>query len=111
MPRPRTGSADPHGDHFDIRIRLPDGTRSPRKCLPAGITREQAKAKAEALQKLSDEEHAKACAATAAPIITLENTGSATQDELVEVWIERWFEHRETAGLSSVEADRPRWKK
>lgn len=45
MPRKRTGSTYKHGDHFDIRITLPDGSRSNSVCLP-GLTEEQARAKA-----------------------------------------------------------------
>lgn len=194
MPRPRTGSIDPHGDHFDARIRLPDGRRAPRICLAAGLTPEQAKAEAAELQRVLDEEHAKASsaptpapstsagdalapadapapspstpaatapasapatlapavaasapviapnaaapavattvpetlpAATGAPVATAPTSAPAAtttinapaptpdtpRGELVESWVQRWFAHREAAGLSSVEADRPRWKK
>ena len=34
MARPRTGSVTRHGDHFDIRITLPDGSRSKPMCQP-----------------------------------------------------------------------------
>jgi len=53
MPRPRTGSAFKHGDHWDIRITLPDGTRSKSLCLP-GKTEAQARAEAARLTELAE---------------------------------------------------------
>ncbi len=46
MARARTGTVLRHGDHFDIQITLPDGSRSNRACLAAGLTRTQARAEA-----------------------------------------------------------------
>lgn len=57
MPPPRTGCVEPHGDHFDVRIRLGFGKSSklsPRECLEPSLTREQAKAEAAELQRMAD---------------------------------------------------------
>jgi hypothetical protein len=43
MSRSRTGTAYPHGDHFDIRITMPDGTRSKPVCMPPGMSYAMAK--------------------------------------------------------------------
>jgi integrase len=51
--RPRVGSVFRHGDHFDMRITLPDGSRSRPKCLAPTVTERQARAEAERLTKLA----------------------------------------------------------
>jgi integrase len=103
MPPPRTGTVAPHGDHFDARLRGPDGKRRRRICLPATLTHDQAKARAAHLQQLADEENApKSSAALPLPL------GAET----CNAWAERWFVDREgRRGLTTVDDDRGRWKK
>lgn len=44
MPRPRTGTVWRHKDHYDYRITLPYGQRSPGVCLSPEVDLDQAKA-------------------------------------------------------------------
>lgn len=95
MPPPRTGTIEPHGDHFDVRVRLPGGKLSPRVHLDPGLTREQARERAAKAQRMVDEGHASAA------------EGGETFDD----WADRWFIEREARGLSSVDDDRGRFGK
>ncbi len=101
MARARTGTIETHGDHFDARVRLPDGRRAPRICLDSSLTREQARTEAAELQRITDKEHARASHAPA----------PAPAGPTLDLWSEGWFDEREKRGLSSVESDRPRWSK
>lgn len=98
MPRARTGSAFPHGDHFDIQITLPDGTRGKRACLPKGITQDEARAEAARLTELVWKHGGKAA-------------GSLEEGETVRDWADRWFAWRERRGLEQQGAERARWGK
>lgn len=99
MARPRTGTTEPHGDHFDVRVRLPTGRLSKRIHLAPGLTREQAKGEAAELQRLADAEHGAATRAAA-----------ATSTKMLDAWADDWFTDREVRGLASVGDDRSRWR-
>jgi len=55
MPRPRTGQVyvERHGDHWDIRIDLPDGSRSRRACMPSTLDKTAAKDEARRLKAVA----------------------------------------------------------
>jgi integrase len=53
MGRARTGTAQWHGNHWDIRVTLPDGTRSRRVCLPVGVLEAEARAEAARLTRMA----------------------------------------------------------
>lgn len=98
MPRARTGSAFPHGDHFDIQITLPDGTRGKRACLPKGITLDEARAEAARLTELVWKHGGRLA-------------GPVEEGETVRDWADRWFAWRERRGLEQQDAERSRWGK
>jgi len=56
MPRPRTGSAYPHGDHWDIQITLPDGSRSRPICQDPAMSEARARDKALRLTQIAAKE-------------------------------------------------------
>lgn len=105
MPRPRTGSVYRHGDHFDIQITLPDGSRSKPMCQPPAMSEARARDKA---QRLTD--HAKEGGAAAAPKRTRKGS-AAPAGETLAAWSERWCDAREERGLTSVKDDRGRLRK
>lgn len=102
MGRKRTGRhyVEPHQDHLDIRIDLPSGERSRRVCLPAGTSKEDAKAQAIRL---------KAIAWSAGAVLATPPTTEAA-GETVEGWGERWWQSREARGMS-VKDEKCRWRK
>jgi integrase len=104
MPRTRTGSIEPHRDHFDARVRLPDGRIGPRICLDPSLAREQAKAEAAELQRISDTD--------LAPRRRKSKGGAEpkAKGETLDRWIERWFTDREGRGFEDVETDRSRYR-
>src|SRR5262249_7890712 len=53
VPRPRTGSVYRHGDHFDIQITLPDGSRGRPECQPPGTSDARARDRALRLTQLA----------------------------------------------------------
>ena len=131
MAPPRTGIIEPHGDHFDARVRFPDGKKGPRICLDRSLDRDAAKIEAGELQRVSDEEHAKARAAVPPPRPTSMTAsakplppflkrvtgpgrpkGPPRRDtcDTCDTWADRWFEDRELRGLSSAVDDRGRWR-
>lgn len=89
MPRPRTGTVIPHGDHFDIRITLPNGVKSKRKCLRPGISREEAQAMASERSDFAAKLGADA--------------GPAAIDESFETWAGRWTAYRKERGIGTAE--------
>ena len=94
MPRPRTGSAFPHGDHFDIQATLPDGTRSRRVCLPPGIAEPEARAEALRLTKL---------AAKGKAVRVLRKGATGGPGETFAAWFSRYCDVRESHGLTTVD--------
>jgi hypothetical protein len=105
MPRPRTGSVYRHGDHFDIQITLPDGTRSKPKCQPPEMSEARARDKALRWSQIAAKE-----GGAQAP--ERKRKGSAPPaGETCEAWANRWLASRETRGLSSVDTDRGRLNK
>jgi integrase len=101
MARRRTGTVEAHGDHFDVRVTLPDGQRSKRACLPPGLTRREAQAEAARLTELAWKHEAK----LAAPVEEDDDR------ETVEYWADRWFTMRAKRGLEHQDAERSRWTK
>jgi integrase len=98
--RPATGTIEPHGDHWDVRARLPrGGGLSPRRCLPAGTSEARAREVAAAMTEL-------AATATPGAVVAPPPVG-----ELFADWAERWCVAREAAGLTSVDDDRGRLRK
>src|SRR5262249_6238039 len=103
MPRPRTGSVYPHGDHFDIRITLPDGTRSRPRCMPPEMSEAAARDRAQYLTDLAAQEALPGLDRKHAP-----KEPKAPPAETFETWIKRWYTAREERGLTSVKDDRGR---
>lgn len=102
MGRPRTGSAYRHGDHWDIRLTLPDGTRSTPVCQPPEMTKEQARAKAHRGTEL----------ATATGAVKNSKTnGTVPPGETLTAYVKRWCADRERRGNTSVNDDRGRLSK
>ena len=103
MPRARTGTIKLHGDHFDARITLPDGSR-PWVHLPAGLSEARARDRAASLSETGRRDGGelapKANGATPAPA-----------GETCAAWSERWCAAREERGLTSVNDDRGRLRK
>jgi hypothetical protein len=97
--RPRTGSVSKHEDHLDVRITMPDGTRSAPRCLPAGTSLARAR---EIAAALTEREIEKAKLETASPVPQLET---------LSAWSDRWCDDREARGLTSVKDDRGRLRK
>src|SRR5271155_754823 len=100
--KPRIGTAVAHGDHYDIRITFPDGSRSKLLCQPPTRSEVEARAEALRLSKLAEDEgivgppkrrpHSNVLA-------------EAPADETFEQWVERWCDAREERGLTSVDDD------
>lgn len=103
MPRQRTGTVKPHGDHFDARITLNEGSR-PWIHLPAGLTREQAEARARSLTETARHGDGVRAAAQA-------STAPDGAGETLAEWSERWCDAREERGLTSVKDDRGRLRR
>lgn len=105
MPPARTGTVTPHTVggvlHYDVRIRLADGSKSRRECLDPSVSHEQAQAEALELQRIEDARNKPAQTRLGAPL-----TGPTCDG-----WIQPWFQDRERRGLSSVSDDRGRWNK
>lgn len=106
MPRPRTGSVYPHGDHFDIQITLPDGSRSRPKCQPPEMSEARARDKALRLTQRAAKEALPGVAPKRTPKV-----GAPPAGEPFEAWAERWCKAREERGLASVDDDRGRLRK
>jgi integrase len=103
MGRRATGTIRRHGDHFDARITLADGTR-PWFHLPAGWSRAKAREKAATLSEQARRGEA----------VMLPKDGDGQpvpEGESYSAWVERWLAAREAKGLTSVETDRGRLKK
>lgn len=100
MARPRIGSVTRHGDHFDIRITLPNGSRSKPMCQPPDMSEARARDKAMRLTEI---------AAKRGPTAKRTAKGEATPPgETFDAWSERWCAAREARGLTSVDDDRGR---
>ena len=104
MPRPLTGSIKRHGDHFDARITLPDGTR-PWIHLPAGETEARARARAASMS-----EKAKTGEAVLARVDTKAKAAPAPAGETFRAYSDRWVAERDARGLISAHDDRSRLK-
>lgn len=102
MPRPRTGTIYRHGDHWDVRVTLPDGSRSKPIHLPKGLSEARARDRAASLTQLAAKE--------ALPGSTMK-AGTAASTETFGEWAERWCAAREERGLTSVGDDRGRLRK
>ena len=102
MPRPRTGTIYRHGDHWDVRVTLLDGSRSPPIHLPKGLSEARARDRAASLAELATKE--------GLPRPTTK-TGAATSSDTLSSWTERWCAAREERGLTSVGDDRGRLRK
>lgn len=102
--RPRLGSVYAHknrsGEHFDIQITYPDGSRSRPMCMPREMDEDAARTKALELTEIADREN-----------LTGRPARSSLGDESVDEWAERWFDDRRDRGLSSAEDDSGRWSK
>ena len=81
--RPRIGSVWLHGDHFDIQITLPDGSRSKRGCLEPGFTKTEARRKAAHLTRIA--------AKTGGVLIERPHV---EEGELTDKYAERWLKSR-----------------
>ena len=103
MPRALTGSLKRHGDHFDARITLPDGTR-PWIHLPAGETEARARERAASMS-----EKAKA-AGVVERVDPKARVAPVPPSETFRDYAERWVEEREARGLVSARDDRSRLK-
>jgi hypothetical protein len=99
--RLRTGTIKLHGDHYDARITLNDGSR-PWIHLPAGLTEKQARAKATSLTET---------ARKGGGVLASRGGGDAPSEETFEAWADRWCKAREERGLTSVKDDRGRLRK
>lgn len=97
--RPRTGTVEPHDDHWDVRATLADGTRAPRRCLPPGTSKARAK---EIAASMTEIDAASPRPAEPAPV----PAGESFAD-----WAERWCVSREKRGLTTVDDDRGRLRK
>lgn len=102
MGRPRTGSAYRHGDHWDIRLTLPDGTRSTPVCQPPEMKEKEARKKA-----LDGTLLAKRAAAVKAS----KQIAEPPRGETLTAYAKRWCDERERKGLVSAEDDRGRLSK
>ena len=82
--RPRTGQVyvEPHFDHFDVRIDLPDGTRSKRKCLAPELTRDEARVEARRLKEI-----AWALGGARAPAVGVGGDPAATVEDRIRILV------------------------
>lgn len=93
MPRPRTGSAFRHGDHWDIQITYPGGGRSNPICQEPGMSEARARDRALRLTQIAAKEAIpKAPGKKSAP----------TSGELTRDYVERWCDSRKERGLTSA---------
>ncbi len=122
MSRPRTGSAYKHGDHYDIRLTLPDGSRSKPICMPKEMSYAKAKDKAQVLTDLAAKQpmpNAADVPGSAVPVARgaqlAPQIGAALiaspATETFDDYLERWLGDREARGLTSVGDDRSRLTK
>ena len=122
MPRKRTGSAYKHGDHYDIRLTLPDGSRSKPICMPKEMSYAKAKDKAQVLTDLAAKQplpNATVLPGSAGPVAQgaqpAQQIGAALvaspTTETFDDYLERWLGDREARGLTSVGDDRSRLTK
>jgi integrase len=81
MPRARTGSAFPHGDHFDVQATYPDGRRTRRVCLKPGTT--LLRAKQIAAEMTARAARGELDVEAAVPL--------APQGETFELYVDRWL--------------------
>ncbi|XXX73910.1 site-specific integrase [Sorangium sp. So ce134] len=95
--RPRTGSVERHGDHWDVRPTLADGSRGDRVCQPPGMSEAKAREKARALTELAQRE-----GVTRAPAAVAVAPAGPT----FEAWSEAWCDDRKRRGLASVADNR-----
>jgi integrase len=100
--RPKTGSITLHGDHFDVRITLPDGSRAPRQCLPAGLTEPRARETAAAMTERAEQKWSER---------KTEEAKVQAVGETFKVWSLRWCDERQRRGHTSVSDDRGRLSK
>lgn len=91
MGRTRTGTVTRHHNHWDIRITLPDGTRSNRMCMPATMSETMAREKANVLTE-------RAMKGNATRFSLRNAQDSFTGESLVE-YIARWCDTRESRGI------------
>lgn len=103
MPRARTGTIKRHGDHWDARITLNDGSR-PWVHLPAGLTEPEARKRAQSMSEAVRERDGKREPTTA-------SGAPPAPGEMFAAWSERWLAAREERGLTSVKDDRGRLRK
>jgi integrase len=101
VPRPRTGSVFPHGDHWDIQITYPGGGRSNPMCQPAGMSEAKAREKALRLTQLATKE----------AVPKRPQRGSPEAGEFMRDYADRWCNAREERGLTSAKDDRGRLRK
>src|SRR5208282_3968465 len=91
MGRARTGTVKLHGDHYDARIQLPDGTR-PWIHLPPGDTYERAKERAAALSERAAEGEA----------VLDRDAAKVAEGETVGAYVARRAVERVARGISSA---------
>lgn len=103
MPRVRTGTIKQHGDHWDARITLNDGSR-PWVHLPAGLTEPEARKRAQSMSEAVRERDGKREPTTASGV-------PPAPGEMLAAWSERWLAARQERGLTSVKDDRGRLRK
>jgi integrase len=94
MGRNPTGTIQPHGDHFDARVTMRDGTR-PWICLPPSETEERARERAAAMSEM-----ARAPGSTYDPRAAKVEAG-----ETFGAYIARWSADRVTRGIVSARGD------
>lgn len=91
MARPRTGTVTKHRDHWDIRITLPDGSRSNPVCLPVGTSEAMAREKAKVLTERAIKGNATR--------FSLRKVNQSFAGESLAEYIVRWCETRESRGI------------
>ena len=91
MGRARTGTVKKHGDHYDARILLPDGSR-PWIHLPAGDTYERAKERAAALSERAAQGDA----------VLDRNAAKVAEGETVAQYVARRADDRVAHGVTSA---------
>lgn len=90
------GTIQRHGDHYDIRVSLPGGQKSPWHHLPPDVDEERAKEAADALHRRVREKLAAAQAKAPA--------------QSCDGYAARLFEWRRAHGYTSVRQDESRWR-
>jgi integrase len=108
--RPRKGTIEWHGDHWDVRPTLADGSRGDRVCQPPGMSEERARDKATALTQLAAQ---KGIARERPELPAPPAPGGAPPPQGVTLkdWSDAWCDDRARRGLSSVDDDRGRLRK